>query len=74
MTKLFSKAIKVFESNYKNQGLEMRSIFLMDWRGKNEGNFKIECNLVALNKYYSVMVYVNEKDKKYKVSELIEEK
>lgn len=71
LTKLMKKAITLFEKEFKGQGVEIRNVYVYESHEK-AANFKIECNLLALNKYYFAFVYVNEKTNDYRVSELTE--
>lgn len=56
LTKEMIKAIKAFEKEFKNKGVEIRTVYLLEsgWFQL----FNIEFNVIALNKYYSVDVRV----------------
>ena len=71
LARLMKKAIKVFEDQTKGQGLEIRNVYVWDMQDK-KAQFKIECNLLALNKYYYVLICVENDSKEFIMSDLRE--
>lgn len=67
MSNAMIKAIKAFQKQFKNKGVEIRTVYALEWYesivdNKFVGMFNIEFNVLALNKYYSVNVNVEGND------------
>lgn len=71
LTRLMKKAINVFNKEMKGKGIEIRNVNSWEFGG-DKASFRIEGNLLALNKYYYVIIMVNDKNKDYTISDLKE--
>lgn len=72
LSKLMKKAINVFDKEMKNKGVEIRDVLMWEYL-IDKAAFKITCNLLALNKYYYVIISVNSTNNEYTISDLHEE-
>lgn len=64
LTKLMKKSISAFERYFKDCWVEIRNVYTLDYIERNkQARFKIEFNKMAINKYFYVIVTVDDNSK-----------
>ena len=73
LTNLMKKSISAFEKHFKGRDVEIRNVYTLEYFERDKrAKFKIEFTSMVLNKYFYVIIFIDDMSKELYIYDIIE--